>query len=389
MLIVLLAIAALAAGHGADELTAMPIPSHKVGENEAVTGVCWSVGAQSTYEHTFVDVTDQSIAFYFENVELARPNDVTLCAGAFCRANRKTGRSFWSVPLGMGNATTVTVRVRGPSTGCITKQAGLNHNGARRGRLDNRNHVIAPACSTDQDDTIPAKCSATGQCNPMPEVYSRAKSVASIMYQKSGSWFVCTAWLSSNTGHIFTNNHCVPDQTTASTIEFYFGCEMGCNNDASICDYSSSATDSSKCHRCDANSAASTLCHSQMQSQASGATLLRTSTTLDYTLLKINSPGAIPCIADVNCPMRLVPSSYRAATPKVFMFHHSAGKPKLLSYFDSPSPGHLTTGRLQIRQVSGGCYARDLTYDADAVGGSSGSVVALAPDYCNPAAGQS
>jgi hypothetical protein len=369
---------------------AVPIPMHQVGTNEPVTGVCWNVASGAEYTHTFGGLNELAVTFHFVGAVVGRPRDIVLCAGSHCRANHKEGHSFWSAPLGLGNATAVIVRVAGPSSGCIDQMAQLSSLRRPRsaGRLGARQHLSLP-CATNTDDTIAAKCSAAGSCNPMPAVYDRAAATASIMFQKNGGWFVCTSWASSTTGHMFTNNHCISTQDVADTVEFFFGCEMSCNYDSVTCDYNSALTGSSKCSRCDLSTAYNTACYSQMSGPtASGATLLRTSATYDYTLLRVKTPANVPCFADPNCPMRLVPSNYLVGRPNVFMFHHSAGDPKLLSYFDSPSPGHLTTGRLQIRGVSGGCYVGDLAYDADVVGGSSGSVVALAPDYCSPTNGQ-
>ncbi len=370
--------------------SAEPIPMHKVGENEAVTGVCWNVPAGAEYEHTFGGLHEAAVTFHVQDAVAQRPEDLQLCAGARCRTNRKAGRSFWTAPFGLGNATAVTVRVAGPASGCIDQMAQLSATRRPRpsGRLGASRQHLTSGCNTNTDDTIAAKCSAPGSCNSMPAVYDRAAATASIMFQKNGGWYVCTAWASSNTGHMVTNNHCVSTQAVADTVEFFFGCEMSCPYDAANCDYNSGLTGSAKCARCDMASAYGTACYSQMSSTASGATLLRTSATLDYTLLRVKTPASVPCFADPNCPMRLVPSNYNVGRPNIFLFQHSAGKPKLLSYWDSPSPGHLSTGRLQVRGISPGCYAGDLAYDADAVGGSSGSVVALAPDYCNPINGQ-
>lgn len=369
---------------------AMHIPEHRVGTNEAVSGVCWNVASGQSYEHTFGDLNGAAaVMFHFAEVAVARAGNIVLCVGERCRGNRKGGSSFWSSPMGLGNATGVSVRVVGPSSGCVDQLAKLSASERRPGgRLDPRQHLTT-GCSTNVDDTIAAKCSAAGSCNSMPAVYDRAAATASIMYLKNGGWYVCTAWASSTTGHMFTNNHCVSTQAVADTIEFYFGCEMSCAYNSATCDYNSALTGSAKCGRCDLTQAYGTPCYSQMSaSTTSGAVLLRTSATLDYSLLRVKTPAAVPCFADPNCPMRLVPSNYQVGRPNIFMFQHSAGKPKLLSYFDSASPGHLTTGRMQIRGPSAGCYAGDLAYDADAVGGSSGSVVALAPDHCNPGSGQ-
>jgi hypothetical protein len=374
---------------------AVPIPEHQVGTSVAVTGVCWHVTDGATFEHTFGGLTEAAVTLHFADVTVGHPTDIEVCvASGRCRRNHKSGHAFWTAPLGLGNATAATVRIAGPSSGCIDQMAQLRHPHRRTGggssskRLDPRQHMTL-GCSTDVDDTIAAKCSAAGACNPMPAVYDRAAATASIMFSKNGGWFVCTAWASSTTGHMFTNNHCVSTQDVADTVEFFFGCEMGCPYDASSCNYNSALTGSAKCGRCDMAEAQGTPCYSQMSGPTtSGATLLRTSSTYDYTLLRVKTPSAVPCFADPNCPMRLVPSNYLIGYPNIFMFQHSAGKPKLLNYFDSPTPGHLTTGRLQIRGKSAGCYAGDLAYDADAVGGSSGSVVALAPDYCNPGSGQ-
>jgi hypothetical protein len=393
-----------------DELpAAMHIPAHQVGINEAVSGVCWNLTAAAegaTFEHTFEGLTEAAVTFHLLDVE-GRASAIELCVGAAgaaarrCRANHKGGRTFWTAPLGLGEAQAVTLRVTSSSSGhgaaassgCVAQMAQLSVGPSKKNkdgkeRLDVRQH-LTPGCSTNADDTIAAKCSAAGSCNPMPAVYDRAGATASIMFQKNGGWFVCTSWASSNAGHMMTNNHCVATQDVADTVEFFFGCEMSCSYDAANCDYASTLAGSDKCRRCDLAQPYGTACYSQMSGPtASGATLVRTSSTLDYTVLRLKTPSAVACFGDASCPMRMVPSNYAVGRPNVFMFHHSSGKPKLLSYFDSASPGHLSTGRLQIRGVSGGCYAGDLAYDADAVGGSSGSVVALAPDHCNPGSGQ-
>jgi serine protease len=394
--------AAFAASAAGDDLpAAVHIPAHQVGTSVAVTGVCWNVAAGAAagvFEHTFEGLSEAAVTFHLTGVE-GRASAVELCVGGGgrCRANHKSGQAFWTATLGLGSATAVTLRVTGASSGCVDQMAQLSvgprNNGKRSGasggqRLDVRQHLTL-GCSTDVDDTVAAKCSAAGACDPLPAVYDRAAATASIMFEKSGGWYVCTSWASSSAGHMFTNNHCVATQDVADTVEFFFGCEMGCGYNAATCDYNSTLTGSAKCRQCDLAEAFGTPCYSQMSGPtASGATLVRTSSTLDYTVLRVNTPEAVACFGDANCPMRLVPSNYAVGLPDVFMFQHSAGLPKLLSYYDSPTPGHLTTGRLQIRGVSGGCYVGDLAYDADASGGSSGSVVALAPDYCNPGSGE-
>ncbi len=376
--LLLLFVSSIAAAAGP---VAAPIPPHKVGDSEPVVGVCWSVDSGASYEHVFPASNDEAVVFYFDGVSVQRPQDIVLCAGSFCRANHKPQSSFWSSPLGRGNADSITVTVQGPSTGCITERAGLNQKGiGESNRRNARDHEMTLPCATAVDDNIPAKCSADGACNPLPEVYNRAEAVASILFKKSRSWYVCTAWLTSNQGHVITNNHCVSDQTVASTIEFYFGCELGCSYNATICDYSSSVSGAAKCHKCDMSQAYGTACYSQpvQGPRATGATFLRTDAALDYTLLKISSPGSVPCVSKTGCPLRLVPATFAITNQNIFMFHHSAGKPKLLSYFNSVS----SADRVAIRGTYNGCYASDLHYDADMVGGSSGSAVLLASDYC-------
>ncbi len=354
---------------------AVPIPPAKVGDVTPVPLQSWNrvVATEDPTVFSFA-VSARAVLFHFESVSVSSPEDIEVCVADHCFANNRDVDDFWSRPVPTRGATEVMVRVRGTGSGSITERADLGGNG-RGNNLRPTRSDLPLDCTTDPDDNLPANCTSPDTCRPLPAINPLGRPTASILYQSRRAYYVCTAWLVSQTGLMITNHHCISSQTSASTIEFYFGCEFPCpdrHNDN--CDYGTQ-----KCHNCDLTYPYDSGCYSVMSRRYSayGATLLYANSVLDFAVIQLKSTANVPCVADPSCPLRLVPASYRiTAGTKVFMFHHSDGRPKLLSYFDRTA----TSGRVELKQVApSGCYSGDWTYNSDSVGGSSGSAVLLDP----------
>jgi serine protease len=74
--------------------------------------------------------------------------------------------------------------------------------------------VIESICGSDTLQNI--KCQSTA-------IQNLGLAVGRMLYQKSGSWYVCTGFLvSSCSSHFLTNEHCISSQTDVNTLQVRF-----------------------------------------------------------------------------------------------------------------------------------------------------------------------
>jgi len=81
-----------------------------------------------------------------------------------------------------------------------------------------------------------------------------------MLFQEGGLWYLCTGSLISSSGHFLTNNHCISDQSGASSLEVWWRYQSStCNGTTGSKEYTSV-----------------------------GSTFLTTNENLDFTLLQIS-----------------------------------------------------------------------------------------------------
>jgi lysyl endopeptidase len=186
-------------------------------------------------------------------------------------------------------------------------------------------------------------CGTDGKENVACHTGVNVNPVARISFQSGGSSFVCTGWLvaGSNNSTMMTNNHCVDNQTEVSTVQARF------NFQTTTCGGTTQATTTTY----------------------AGGTFLRTSASLDYTLLTLQgNPEATW-------------GEYTATTkqPTVGLTlnfpQHPGGGLKQIAWFKD-SAHTLRCNVSTVNANYGGAAANSqVGYSCDTIGGSSGSPV--------------
>ncbi|OZG74117.1 hypothetical protein BTA51_09690 [Hahella sp. CCB-MM4] len=173
-----------------------------------------------------------------------------------------------------------------------------------------------------------------------PTEFERSRPVARLLMNGSG---LCTAWRVGAGNYVFTNNHCVSSQSDVSNAEVWFNYQRtGCGS----------------------GSLAGT-------TVVTGATMLTTNYTLDYTLFSVNNFSQIESFGYFGLEVRPADSQERIYIPQ-----HGSGNPKELSIESDQNNDGLC--RVDYPSVSGRGNGTDMGYNCDTIGGSSGSPVVAA-----------
>jgi hypothetical protein len=166
-----------------------------------------------------------------------------------------------------------------------------------------------------------------------PTEFARSTPVARLLIGGGG---LCTAWRVGRTNAVLTNNHCVSSAGTIRASEVQF---------------------SYQCATCGGNNPTA-------RTRVSGASLLRTSGSLDYTLFSVNNFTSIEqfgtLFLDVRAPVR---------GERIYIPGHGDGRPKRLSIYENTQGGAAcTVGSPASDSINMG-------YLCDTSGGNSGSPV--------------
>jgi hypothetical protein len=165
-----------------------------------------------------------------------------------------------------------------------------------------------------------------------PTEYARSNAVARLL--RNGSGF-CTAWRVGRTNRALTNNHCVSTAAAIRSMEVQFQYE---------------------CATCGGNNPSAGV-------KVSGAQLMRTSASLDYTLFSVNNFATIERFGTLFLDVRSAVQGERIYIPG-----HGDARPKRLAIFDSAQSAPNCTVANPNRGVN-------IAYNCDTSGGNSGSPV--------------
>lgn len=180
------------------------------------------------------------------------------------------------------------------------------------------------------------------QCwaNSHPTEFERTRPVARLLI---GGSSLCTGWRVSSDNRIFTNNHCVETNSEATSTEFWFN-------------YQNTS--------CGGNTRETIV-------KVTGASLLKTDYTLDYSLITVNNFANISQFGYFGLDVREATQGERIYIPQ-----HGAGNPKELAIESDQD----SNGLCQVNQAStsGRGSNTDIGYYCDTIGGSSGSPVLAA-----------
>ena len=197
--------------------------------------------------------------------------------------------------------------------------------------LNEEGPIAKVICGTDGKEN--AAC-YSGSINTNP--------VARLSFQSGGSSFVCTGWLvaGSNSSTLITNNHCVDNQTEVSTVQARFNYQTTTCGGTTVASFTTYA----------------------------GGTFLRTSSSLDYTLLTLQgNPEAT--WGEYTATTKTPTAGLLLNFPQ-----HPGGTVKKISFWKDTAH----TLRCNVNAV-GGSYGyatgSQVDYSCDTEGGSSGSPV--------------
>ncbi len=266
--------------------------------------------------------------------------------GDYVTVSSPDGADFWTYtgrgPRGTGEFWSFSVET---DTAIVELHSGSRLKG-RAGRygviVDRIAHGTAPI---NEDGTFLEKviCGTDGKEDVACHTSVNVNPVARLSFQSGGSSFVCTGWLvaGSNNSTMFTNNHCVDNQTEVSTVQARF------NYQHTTCGGSTTAATTTY----------------------AGGTFLRTSTSLDYTLFTLQG----------NPEATWGEYTATSKSPTVGMIlnfpQHPGGGLKEISWWKDTAH----TLRCNVSTINatygGSASGSQMGYSCDTEGGSSGSPV--------------
>ncbi|BDS11020.1 trypsin-like peptidase domain-containing protein [Aureispira anguillae] len=164
-------------------------------------------------------------------------------------------------------------------------------------------------------------------------MYNKGKAVCRLLINGSS---LCTGWLLGCDGNLMTNNHCVGNASSAANTDFMFNYHYtNCNGTG----------------------------NSTSDVVASSSTFIKTSSSLDYTLLKL------PVNPTSTYGYLSLSSVAPAVNDRIYIVGHPGGRRKEITV--KTDQGGDANGNAQVNQVT----TNGIRYYADTEGGSSGSPV--------------
>jgi len=205
--------------------------------------------------------------------------------------------------------------------------------------------AVLSGMEEEQLASIEAICSSDdkewAKCYNGTTMYNESKAVCRLLINGSSA---CTGWLLGSEGHVMTNNHCIDSQTDANNTDYEFMAE------GATC-----ATDCSGWFDCPGTV------------ESSSGTLVKTSSTLDYTLV----------LLPTNVTSSYGYMQFRNALPtigeRIYIPQHPGAKGKMLAVYSDVDGGYAEIHSTNETPCMGG--PGDIGYYADTEGGSSGSPV--------------
>ena len=183
-------------------------------------------------------------------------------------------------------------------------------------------------CSADNKERI--------ACYEGTTMYEKAEAVCRLIIGGSGS---CTGWLLGSEGHVMTNNHCIDSVSDAQNTDFVFNFKnANCTGSAS----SPSAV------------------------VASSSTFIKTSSSLDYTLVKL------PTNPTNTYGYLSLSSVVASAGDRIYIPQHPGGRRKEISVKTDTDPTVDGFSRVFASSLNN---RQQVRYQADTERGSSGSPV--------------
>lgn len=292
---------------------------------------------QVVYERDFYSQNAGYVKLYFENFDLA-PGDYVEITGAQSQEviiyggtgkvidkKLNTISDFWSQVL-FDDKVTLKLYSSGKAAnynGFEITQVAYGFSPKKMEEIFNRSQGAESICSGDDKEQI--------ICYNGTEMYNKARAVCRLILNGTS---LCTGWLLGSEGHLMTNNHCIGNSSTAQNTDYVFNYQ---NNN------------------CNGTSPAAA------DVVATSATLIKTSGSLDYTLVRL------PVNPTSTYGYLSLSPTVASAGDRIYIPQHPGGRRKEIAVNTSNGPA--------VVNCSGNCGSRSTTYFADTEGGSSGSPV--------------
>ena len=269
----------------------------------------------------------------------------------FGKSDKLMEDGFWGIHIN-GDVAILELRAKGPvpAEAVVVDSIGHGYPSTDLGSIPFKTGYLFEEPITKSlcgaDNMKWAQCYQSSE----PTAYARGRAVVRLLTQKSNGGFLCTGWLVGDEGHMMTNNHCISTQQHADNTTYEFMAEGSC---------------STNCPQL--------ACPGVIE--ANSATLVRTTASLDYSLLKLpTNPSGTHGFLQLR-------SSGPVLNERMYIVQHPSGKGKriALESTDSSNP----SGFCEVDAVNmPSCVSNEIGYRCDTEGGSSGSPVLGYGDHC-------
>jgi len=290
-----------------------------------------SLKAGAVFEKEFYSKNSTYIKLYFRNFDLS-PGDyleiyspktkesiIYAGKGKVVDNGATTISDFWSQVIFSDKVVVKLNTVRG-SKGYGFDIATVAYGYSPERILEIERTQRRAICSGDEKEPI--------ACYSGTELFNKARAVCRLIINGSSS---CTGWLLGCEGNLMTNNHCIGNSNSARNTDFVF------NYQRSSCSGSANAA----------------------SNRISGATFIKTNGSVDATFVKL--PGN-PSSTYGYLSLR---SAAARSGERIYIPQHPGGRRKEIAVREG-------SGTARILRING---SRDLEYNTDTEGGSSGSPV--------------
>lgn len=230
-------------------------------------------------------------------------------------------------------------------TAVVELHSGPKRRGGQYGvKIDRIAHGTKPLWGDDDNPPVEKViCGTDGKQNAVCHSGINTRPVARLSFQSGGSSYVCTGWLvaGSNSSTLLTNNHCFDTQSETSTVQARFNYQTTTCTGTTTASYTTYA----------------------------GGTFLRTSASLDYTIITLQgNPEATwgEYVATTKTPT--------VGMLMNFPQHPGGGLKKIGYWKDSGQTQRCDVAGANV-SISGYSSGSQMTYSCDSEGGSSGSPI--------------
>ncbi|RLN55459.1 hypothetical protein BBJ28_00024348 [Nothophytophthora sp. Chile5] len=166
---------------------------------------------------------------HFSSIDLASGAQLLVSAldGSVSQTLESQTSGVTTTPI-PGNG--VTVKFVPPTDGCNTSTSSMLLDAMGYELAEDLHERICGA-----NDTMKNVVCLAGGCDADMIMVDKARAVMRTKraYGNNGHYYLCTAWLWGNQGHIITNNHCISSQAMVDATKFQFdvqtaGCTESC-----------------------------------------------------------------------------------------------------------------------------------------------------------------